>query len=171
MKEIKQKVLVTKPVEEEQTRYETDDGLVWNNKEAATAHEEFERKYPKLDASDVEHISGVFSNIALDEEYTDQFEEDLDSNQVLILYAHSGGEDHRYEAVVPDATAVEAVVKVLHRRSIGMNYTRYVHGIVYKGESVHIKYKSSADGGTVGCGKIELKKVLNAKQQIYPTRP
>lgn len=73
-------------------------------------------------------------------------EEALKSDKVVIIGTHSGDDDPFFEVVEPYLVAVEAVIKVLHRKTIGCNYNRYVVGVIYKGESLCFNDEEMSDG-------------------------
>jgi hypothetical protein len=141
MKKIIKKQTVVKSTEVEVPIYITDDGLEFNNEQGAADHEELIKKYSKLNIKDIKWIEGYLSS---DEAWSDEtcfdggknFEKALKSNKVLVLGDHSGRENPFFEVVEPYLVAVEAVIKVLHRKSVGMGCNRYICGVIYLGESL-----------------------------------
>lgn len=149
---------VIKPVEV--PVYVTEGGVEYENEQSAKGHEVLTKKYPKLSKYDIKWIDGYMHEAEHNEGY-EEFMKALKSKKVLLLCSHSGGDDLFFEVIEPHLVAVEAVIKVLHRRSVGMNYNRYVDGVIYKGESLCFNDEKKDDGSyyETGSGR-NIKEVL-----------
>lgn len=153
---------VTKPVKVQVPVYVTEDGKEFENEKCAKGHEKLRKKYPKLSDQDIEWIEEyLFSDECRYNEGEENLEKALKSDKAIIVGTHSGGDDPFFEVVEPHLVAVEAVIKVLHRRSAGMNYNRYVDGVIYKGESLCFNDEKKDDGSyyETGSGR-NIKEVL-----------
>lgn len=138
---------VVKPVEIEVSVYATLDGKEFEDEQSAKYHEDLLKKYPKLSDSAIEWIEEyVHSHEAWDGNTVEELEKALKSNKVIVIGAHSGGDDPFFEIVEPYLVAAEAVIKVLHRRSVGCNNTRYISGIIYLGESLCFNDEKKING-------------------------
>jgi len=147
MKKVTRKQTVTKPVVVEVPVYITSDEEEFDDEKGAQRHEKLLKTYPKLGTCSIEWIEDYLSsNLCVDNEGEEGLEEALKSDKVVIIGAYSGGDDPFFEVVEPYLVAVEAVIKVLHRKTIGCNYKRYVDGVIYKGESLCFNDKKKSDG-------------------------
>jgi len=160
MEKIVRKEMTQVMSEKEVTLFKTSDGKEFRKKEVAKEHEALLKKYPKLSSHDIEWME-CFSSEMRGEEIIEDFEKTLHSNKVIVLLSHSGGDHLEFEAVEPYLVAVKAVIKALHRRTVGCNYNMYVDGIIYKCESLCFDDEKKEGGGYFQTGKgRNIKKAL-----------
>jgi hypothetical protein len=151
MEKVLRKIQIMAPVENVVTKFKTSDGTEYDKQEHAELHEELLKKYPKLEKSDLEWVEGFwYSDYDGGERDFDgegkKLEKALNSNKAIVFGSHSGGEEPWYEEVEPYLVAVEAVIKVLHRKTRGCNYNQYVGGVIYKKESLSFNSEKKLNG-------------------------
>lgn len=146
MKKVTRKQTVTKPVEVEVPVYIASDEKEFDDEKGAQRHEKLLKTYPKLGTRSIEWIEDYLSSDEGQDGGEEELEKALKSDKVVIIGTHSGDDDPFFEVVEPYLVAVEAVIKVLHRKTIGCNYNRYVDGVIYKGESLCFNDEEMSDG-------------------------
>jgi hypothetical protein len=156
MRQIIKKQKVQEFVEKDVPMFVTTDGKEFKHKENAEEHEDILKRFPKLNKHTIEWIENFIHEDEAPE--LDQIEKDFKSGNAIILIDHSADEELRYEVIDPDLIAVKSVIKVLHRKVQGCNYTQFVCGIVYKSEDLCFKEgkRNKEHGGgyyTTGFGK------------------
>jgi hypothetical protein len=147
MKRITKVQQVRELVDRQVDVFVTKDGHEFSDEKSAKEHETLRKKYPKISEYDIEFLENY------DYENKELLEA-LNSNNVILFISHSGDEDPRFEIVVPHLVAVQAVIKVLHRKTLGCNYNEYVRGVIYKKESLCFDDSKKDDGSyyTTGSG-------------------
>ena len=158
MEKITKKQTVKKDVEQDVILYKTRDGKEYKIEENAIEHEKLLDKYPKLCEND---FNLVYNFICENwgEQILDEFNEAFKSDKVILLTSADGC-NPGFEVVDLNIVAVEAVVKALNGRSLGMNCDLNVDAIIYKGESVCCKYIDKYDNSVHAGRGRELKDVL-----------
>jgi hypothetical protein len=159
MKTVTKKQKVQEYVDKDVTFFITDDGKEFKSKKAAEEHENLIIKFPKLNEYCIDFLE---SAVDIQEIYEDLCEAIINSNEAIILYDHSGREAANFELVEPHLIAVRAVIKALHRKTVGCNCNRYVCGVIYRGESLCFddEKKSEWSFYTTGGGARNIKDVL-----------
>lgn len=150
MKEITQSKSVQTYVDKEVTGYFIEaTGTIWDRKEDAEFHESLSAQYPEIDPYIIESIMGLIS-----EDMPESMKDDgrhsvlhaLEGDEAIVLISDSDSYGSRaYETFEPTISAVRSIIKVLHRKCIGMGCNQYVDGIIYKGKS----YKFIEDKGKI----------------------
>jgi predicted peroxiredoxin len=131
-------------VEKDVTMFVTSDGKEFVYEKNAETHEDILKRFPKLNEHTIAWIEKFIHEDEAPE--LDQIEKDFKSGNAIILIEHSGGGELCYEVVDPNLITVKCIIKVLHRKVQGCNYTQFVRGIVYKGEDLCFKEERKIDG-------------------------
>jgi hypothetical protein len=135
MDKITKKKNVKVCVEQDVTMYKTSDGREFEEKKDALTHEELMRRYSKFSKNDIEWLEGLIDGDNHGNCTLEQFEKDLKAGKALLLLSNSDEGCFGFEAVEPVLVAVMAVIKALHRKTIGCGCNQYVDSIIYKSES------------------------------------
>lgn len=158
MEKITKKQTVNKEVEEDITLYKTKDGKEYRKEEDAVDYEQLLDKYPKLCEKDFNLVYNFICE-QRGEQVLDEFDEAFKSGKVILLTSADGC-NIGFDAVEPNIIAVEAVIKALDGRTLGMNCDLRVDAVIYKGESIFCKYVDKYDNSrTAGRGK-DIKEIL-----------
>ena len=155
---VKKQSMVTVDV----TAYKTSDGKVFEGAKYANAHEALLNEFPGMSGHDIKWLENFVHGDQFEyEDPLESFREAVKSGKVVLLVEHSAGEEPQMEVVIPKLIAVEAVIKVLHNKTVGCGCNRYVVGVVYRGESLCFDdgKKSEGEYYTTGSGK-NIKEVL-----------
>lgn len=145
----------------ENVKFITSDNKEYRSESDAKLHEKLLKQYKKFTEYDLEWLEEYLSD-------EDRFGGDDDTNvysafksdKVILLISHSAREKPEFTAVEPNMEAVKAVIKVMHRRTLGCNYNQYVVGIVYKKESFHYAIKKD---DCIGTGDRNIEEILGGK--------
>lgn len=155
MKKTTKKKIVSQRVEIEVSVYTTSDGTEFDNEQDAERHENFIKKYPKISKHALEWIDNYLSSdeVLNNKDDRDKFIKALNSEKAIIICDYSGGDNPFFEVVEPHLVAVEAVIKVLHRKTVGCNCNIYVRGVLYLKESLCFNDGKKDSGGYYETGK------------------
>lgn len=142
----------------ENVKFITSDNREYSREYEAKLHEKLFKQHKKLTRYDLEwledFLSGAVKNNA-------DFNSAFKSNKVILILTHSGGESPEFTTVEPNMAAVKAVIKAMHRRTLGCNYNEYVVGIIYKKESFHYFIKKD---DRIGTGEKNIEEGLENKE-------
>lgn len=157
MNKVIRKENVSVMIEKEVEKFVTSDGNEYGKKENAQAHEEILKKFSKLSKYDIEWLEHLKKE-DFDGDKFEEFEKVFKSNNVILAMDHSGGDNCCFIVVEPVLAGVKAVIKALHRKTVGMNCNSYVRSLIYKEESF------SFDEEKVGGGYHETGSGKNIKE-------